>query len=687
MKAAADDKDAQRPSIAAPEAYKKDTKWRVWKEQFLNYMGSKYGQNKAHLSYILRSEDDPADEEDIEDNDFERMIYLTPHEGITFQYDNGMVYGELKALLINSTAFTWMHIYDQARNGRAAWKALVQHYEGPTEQNKVIEAAYNTICNATYQGERRNWTFESYYQAHQEAHYDLDLYGEVVTENKKVTDFLRGISDPTCNVAKGIVLATPEYLNDFTKAVLYIASMLNVTLINQNQSQRRNISNVNTKNRGKGKGHKKLTRSYSPAEWRALSNEEREKVLDAHAKAKTERESKKGDKDAPNTGGKRIAAAVTTGNGDTDSDEINVHAGNILEVLRQKNIPCAPPADAGDHMSSRRNKLSRINMISSRCFYPPPQRYISRTKRNWPKNWNDGITYERNELDSRADTCCLGSTYRVLEYTGRICEVHPYHPKYKPTQNVPVVKGVTAYDDKITGKTFIICINQGLYFGNEMKHSLLNQNQIRSNGVVVNDCPFHLSPNKTSSHSLYFPDDDVRIQLELHGCMSHFVTRYPTEAEIKSCQWLELTSDEEWDPYFPKFNDEEEKSMNYKNIYSISTNNKWSLFSDNDLRFISSTFSLKETIEHPFIWRKCDAISTNRNLNQKAQELADKWGLSFNTTQQTLKSTTKNFIRSALNPIEKRYRTAIQQLRYQQLRSEHGRFYSDTMFAIKRSIN
>jgi hypothetical protein len=53
MKAAADDKDAQKPTIAAPGAYKKDTKWRVWKEQFLNYMGTKNGQNKAPLSYAM----------------------------------------------------------------------------------------------------------------------------------------------------------------------------------------------------------------------------------------------------------------------------------------------------------------------------------------------------------------------------------------------------------------------------------------------------------------------------------------------------------------------------------------------------------------------------------------------------------------------------------------------------------
>ena len=87
----------------------------------------------------------------------------------------------------------------------------------------------------------------------------------MVSENKKVTDILHGISDPTCSVAKGIGLAIPEYLNDFTKAALYIASTLNVTLFNSNQKH--NISNVNTTKgggRGKGKGGgsgKKLTRS------------------------------------------------------------------------------------------------------------------------------------------------------------------------------------------------------------------------------------------------------------------------------------------------------------------------------------------------------------------------------------------------------------------------------------------
>ena len=219
MKAATDEREVQRLSITGPSAFKRDTKWRVQKEQFLNYMATKYGQCKAPLSFVLRPENDPADEEDLTDN-FERMIYLTPHHGQCYQYDTGLVNDELKALLVNSTAFTWIRVHDWARNGREAWKSLLSHYESTNEQNKVIEAVYNTIRHAPYQGKRRNWTLETYYHAHKEAQYDLKLYGKIVSENKKVTDFLRSITDPTCSVAKGIVLATPDYLNDFTKATL-----------------------------------------------------------------------------------------------------------------------------------------------------------------------------------------------------------------------------------------------------------------------------------------------------------------------------------------------------------------------------------------------------------------------------------------------------------------------------------
>jgi hypothetical protein len=145
-------------------------------------------------------------------------------------------------------------------------------------------------------------------------------------------------------------------------------------------------------------------------------------------------------------------------------------------------------------MSSRRHKGARINMLSSRRTFSSQQsRCIAKLKGNLGYLQN-AVSYEWNELDNRANTCCLGATYHVIEYTGQVCEVHPYHPKYKPTLNVRVVKGVTAYNDEKSGMTYILCINQGLYFGNDMKDSLLNQNQMRSDGIIIDDCPVQLSP-------------------------------------------------------------------------------------------------------------------------------------------------------------------------------------------------
>jgi hypothetical protein len=66
----------------------------------------------------------------------------------------------LKALLVNSPAYTWIRAFDQNRNGKQAWFALISHYKGTNEQNCIKDATYATIQNATYTGECHNWTFD-----------------------------------------------------------------------------------------------------------------------------------------------------------------------------------------------------------------------------------------------------------------------------------------------------------------------------------------------------------------------------------------------------------------------------------------------------------------------------------------------------------------------------------------------
>ena len=90
----------------------------------------------------------------------------------------------------------------------------------------------------------------------------------------------------------------------------------------------------------------------------------------------------------------------------------------------------------------------------------------------------------------------------------------------------------TAYDNKNTGMTYILVLGQALLFGDKVESSLLCPNQIRSNGVIVDDIPVHLSHDNSSTHLITFPDDNITIPLKMNGCFSYIPTGH--QQQIKS---------------------------------------------------------------------------------------------------------------------------------------------------------
>jgi hypothetical protein len=155
------------------------------------------------------------------------------------------------------------------------------------------------------------------------------------------------------------------------------------------------------------------------------------------------------------------------------------------------------------------------------------------------------------ELDSHADTCCADSNCTVIEFSGRTCNVVGFNRSNPNSEltDIPIVKAATAYDSP-TGETYIIVIPQALYLGEYLDYTLLCPNQLRHNGVIVDDIPRHLAPDpEFATHSIFLPEDSTRIPLELNGVISGFPTRTPTLEEIENCKWLTLTSELEWDPH------------------------------------------------------------------------------------------------------------------------------------------
>jgi hypothetical protein len=197
-------------------------------------------------------------------------MYATSHDqlvdmailnGSEFNTNNGIVYDLLQSLTLNGPAWSWVNAHQRTRNGRGAWQALVAYYEGDAMQTRSKQECFEAIAKATYQGARRNFDFNAYVTIHQKAHQDLIRLGEPIPENKKVRDFLQGITDPQCNSIKLNVSSNQAFMNSFAQTINYIANAIDLTKRNSTSSTRQvaqatthgNQNNENTTNRGRGR--------------------------------------------------------------------------------------------------------------------------------------------------------------------------------------------------------------------------------------------------------------------------------------------------------------------------------------------------------------------------------------------------------------------------------------------------
>ena len=141
-----------------------------------------------------------------------------------------------------------------------------------------------------------------------------------------------------------------------------------------------------------------------------------------------------------------------------------------------------------------------------------------------------------------------GNNCVVLELSGRNVSVAPFSEEYASIDDIPIATVATAYDCPDSGQVFIIVFNEALYFRERMAYTLLCPNQLRAYGVLtVDDAPTQY--NQASTHSLYIPDSELLISLELDGIISGFTTRAPTPKELDNTELhVEMSSDMPWNP-------------------------------------------------------------------------------------------------------------------------------------------
>ncbi len=690
--------------IKSPGEFKKDTKWKTFKEGLIAYLNGLKGKHNIPLAYVIREDAAPQVNQAFQ-TEHHRLIAITPLAGVEYDEDNGRVFDILKSLLINGPAWTWMRSYNNTRNGRQAWISLINHFEGDAQRDRVKDHAYSAIAAAKYYGDRKKFSFETYVAIHQDAYADLEQYGEIVLQEKRVRDLLVGIKDnsPAANAAKGTILATPNLRTSFENAVAHLATTLQ---LNQSYQDSRNISSINTSNdirgqgRGRGRGRGRGGRggrniylgSYSPDAWRKLSADDKKKVIEGREKS-AQQQSQQGSTHGSRGGrGGRGGRNKSTAN-TVPQDEPSAITGltmaqdldqSILQGTLQGSSAVGEKRSMADTAGSQMSRRHRINKVVTSCR-TTKMHNISQVQQH-PRYYELSSTVQGPcELDTHADTCVAGANCIILEESNQTVNVSAFTDTHEPLINIPIVTAATAYDEESTGTTYILILGQAIYLGNQMKNSFICPNQLRANGLIVEDCPKHLAPrDNPSSHSIFAPEDNLMIPLQLRGVTSYFTTRTPTINEVETCQWIYLSSDQDWDPHSEVYQQQEK---NYDDLMTRSD------FQDRQIHCTKVSTQISNTVmksvSRVFDDRHiiCATNTSRRDMNTKAETIAKNWSIGLENAKKTIQCTTQKGIRNTLYPIERRFRTKQAQLRYSQLSGRHGRFYTDTFFASVPSLN
>jgi hypothetical protein len=149
-------------------------------------------------------------------------------------------------------------------------------------------------------------------------------------------------------------------------------------------------------------------------------------------------------------------------------------------------------------------------------------RNIAKTRKRRDGDCIDRFGFAKTSLDSHADTSCAGSNMAVLELTGEKVNVFPFSDNLPSVQEVPIATVLTMWESPQTGEPWMLVIHEALYFGEQLKDSLLCPNQLRAAGNIVKDAPIQFVA--TSSHSITIPGR-LELPLEMHGVISYLSTR------------------------------------------------------------------------------------------------------------------------------------------------------------------
>ena len=267
--------------------------------------------------------------------------------------------------------------------------------------------------------------------------------------------------------------------------------------------------------------------------------------------------------------------------------------------------------------------------------------------------------------DSHADVSVAGKHGRIISFVdGQLCTVHPFHDGYQPKKNVKIVNVAFAYDHQ-DGITYILVLNHCLDFTKDMQDSLFSTNQVRANGIIVDDVPKCFDVEGNSRQAILIPEKNIQLSLQQHGPTLHLPVRYPTQSEMDECERIELTSSSGWNPY--------DSSEHVRAIKSDVSH-----YGDDSTTQVNDAVELFSILQNKI---QISALTTTVKGELNSSYLSRLWNISLDSAKRTLGATKQNSMHIIKNGLTRRRMANKSRLDHKRLSGYLSDFASDTFMS------
>jgi len=254
-----------KSNLTFPPSFKDHSKWRTFRDLFINYLHSIKGSRNVSLAYIVRPDTIPQGTDPLD------PLYTIELHGPHYIQDRSEVYTILERCVIQGPGETYVKEHQSTRNGRIAFLELDRRFGGDAVTSTKIGNAWKTINSTKYNGKRKNFDFTTYKSVLDEAFRDLQESGLNQPDETKIYFLLNGIENDQLKRVKDGVVTNPLMCKNYHEATLYIARCIaHDNSVDTESKMSRSIMATGTS---------LSARTYSPEEWKNLTVDERHAVF------------------------------------------------------------------------------------------------------------------------------------------------------------------------------------------------------------------------------------------------------------------------------------------------------------------------------------------------------------------------------------------------------------------------